>query len=151
MIDGARFVHVNLVARDWRRLAQFYEHVFGCEHVGPERDLSGDWLEKGTGVPDAAIRGIHLRMPGDGSSGPTIEVFQYNRIQETEPTAINRAGWAHIAFAVDDVAEARREILEAGGGEVGQIVTLNVPGAGRVTFAYLTDPEGNIIQLQHWQ
>jgi len=150
MIDGARFVHVNLVAKDWRQLAQFYERVFGCERVGPERDLSGDWLEKGTGVPDAAIRGIHLRMPGDDSSGPTIEVFQYNRLQDSEATAINRPGWAHIAFAVDDVAEARRQILEAGGGEVGQIVTLDVPRAGRVTFAYLTDPEGNIIELQHW-
>jgi hypothetical protein len=27
---------------------------------------------------------------------------------------------------------------------------LDIPGAGRVTFVYLTDPEGNIIELQHW-
>src|SRR5215831_9165895 len=25
----ARFAHVNLIARDWRRLAQFYTKVFG--------------------------------------------------------------------------------------------------------------------------
>jgi catechol-2,3-dioxygenase len=34
----ARFGHVNLVARDWRRLADFYTRVLGCEFVPPERD-----------------------------------------------------------------------------------------------------------------
>jgi hypothetical protein len=29
-------------------------------------------------------------------------------------------------------------------------VSLDIPNAGRVTFVYLTDPEGNIIELQHW-
>ena len=150
MIDGARFVHVNLVARDWKRLAAFYEQVFGCEQVGPERDLAGAWLEKGTGVPGAAIRGVHLRLPGEGPDGPTVEIFQYNQLEHGDAPAVNRPGWAHIAFAVQDVAQARREVLEAGGGEVGQTVTLDVPGAGQVTFAYLTDPEGNIIELQQW-
>jgi len=150
MIEGARFVHVSLVARDWRRLAAFYKRVFGCEQVGPERDLSGAWLEDGTGVPGAAIRGVHLRLPGAGSDGPTVEIFRYSELQEGSATSINRPGWAHIAFAVYDVAQARQEILEAGGGEVGEIVTLDVPGAGQVTFAYLTDPEGNIIELQQW-
>ena len=35
---GARFGHVNVIARDWRRLADFYAEVFGCELVPPERD-----------------------------------------------------------------------------------------------------------------
>jgi predicted enzyme related to lactoylglutathione lyase len=41
-------------------------------------------------------------------------------------------------------------VLAAGGGSLGQIVTLQVPAVGSVTFAYVTDPEGNIIELQHW-
>ena len=150
MIEGARFVHVNLVARDWRRLAAFYEQVFGCEQVGPERDLSGAWLEDGTGLPGAAIRGVHLRLPGAGPDGPTVEIFQYEDLHEGTATAVNRPGWGHIGFAVQDVPEARREVLEAGGGEVGETVTLEVPGVGQVTFAYLTDPEGNIVELQNW-
>jgi hypothetical protein len=33
----ARFAHTNLVADDWRQLASFYEEVFGCIPLPPER------------------------------------------------------------------------------------------------------------------
>jgi len=35
----AKYKHTNIVANDWRSLAKFYEDVFGCEFVPPERDL----------------------------------------------------------------------------------------------------------------
>jgi catechol 2,3-dioxygenase-like lactoylglutathione lyase family enzyme len=63
---------------------------------------------------------------------------------------IHRPGYAHIAFQVADVAAARDEVLAAGGKEYGQLVSVPVPGAGVVTFVYVTDPEGNIIELQSW-
>ena len=150
MTVEARFVHANLVARDWRRLARFYERVFGCTPVPPERDLAGQWVEDGTGVPGARIRGVHLRLPGWGADGPTLEIFQYNREEERPESAINRPGFAHVAFGVDDVEAAREAVIAAGGGTVGQLVSLAVPGAGTVTFVYVTDPEGNIIELQQW-
>ncbi len=145
-----RFVHTNLVARDWRRLARFYEDVFGCEPLSPERDLSGAWLEAATGLPGAHILGIHLRLPGYGDAGPTLEIFQYDRLAEWPETAVNRPGFGHVAFAVDDVAAAVEAVQAAGGGAVGEIISLDVPGAGTVTFAYLTDPEGNVVEVQRW-
>ena len=147
---NAKYTHTNIVAQDWKRLAQFYEQLFDCVPVPPERDLSGPWLDAGTGLPDAHIRGIHLRLPGGGESGPTLEIFQYNREEPRPATAINRPGLAHLAFAVADVEAARQAVLEAGGTAVGDLVSLEVAGAGRVTFAYVTDPEGNIIELQRW-
>ena len=80
MIGGARYVHTNLIARDWRALAAFYRSVFGCVDVPPERDYSGPGLEAGTGVSGAALRGIHLRLPGNGADGPTLEIFTYTRL-----------------------------------------------------------------------
>lgn len=150
MVVRARFAHANVVAEDWRRLADFYEDVFGCVPLRPERELSGSGLEAGIGVPGAEIRGIHLRLPGYGVDGPSLEIFQYNQHMERSPTAINRPGWAHIAFAVEDVGLAQEAVLAAGGGVVGQVVSLAVPAAGTVTFAYVTDPEGNIVELQRW-
>jgi predicted enzyme related to lactoylglutathione lyase len=147
---SARFVHTNLVARDWRQLARFYEQVFGCVPLPPQRDLAGRWLEDGTGVPGARIQGIHLRLPGYAGEGPTLEIFQYEPEAGRPPTAVNRPGFGHIAFAVDDVETARRAVLAAGGSAVGQVVSLPVPGAGTVTFAYVTDPEGNVVELQRW-
>ncbi len=147
---NAKYTHTNIVAQDWKRLAQFYEQLFDCVPVPPERDLSGPWLDAGTGLPDAHIRGIHLRLPGGGENGPTLEIFQYNREEPRPATAINRPGLAHLAFAVADVEAARQAVLDASGTAVGDLVSLEVAGAGRVTFAYVTDPEGNIIELQRW-
>jgi predicted enzyme related to lactoylglutathione lyase len=146
----ARFVHTSLVAQDWKRLARFYEKVFGCTPMPPERDLKGEYLELATGVCGAQLRGIHLRLPGYGDDGPTLEIFEYNPQVEQAPTAINRPGIAHIAFAVDDVGAARDAVLSAGGDTVGETVSLEVPDLGIVTFAYLVDPEGNILEVQHW-
>lgn len=149
MID-ARFGHVNIVARDWRRLAEFYTRVFGCTFVPPERDLSGPVLEAGTGVPGATIRGAHLRLPGLGPDGPTLEIFEYGSGPERPASAINRPGFGHIAFAVPDVAAARDAVLAAGGGVVGEVVTTGTSDGRRVTWTYVTDPEGNILELQAW-
>lgn len=147
---SARFAHTNIVAKDWRKLAEFYEQVFGCTPVPPERDLSGRWLEDATGVPNAHIRGIHLRLPGHGPEGPTLEIFQYDQEEARSPSAVNRPGFAHIAFAVDDVKAALEDVTMAGGGAIGNVVSLFVAGVGTVTIVYATDPEGNVIELQAW-
>jgi catechol 2,3-dioxygenase-like lactoylglutathione lyase family enzyme len=147
--------HVNLVARDWQRLAAFYERVFGCTRVPPERDLSGSWLEAGTGVAGARIRGVHLRFSGgddrdETAGGPTLEIFGYHPALEPLPTAPNRPGWGHIAFAVRDVPAVRQAVLEAGGRALGELISTEIAGAGEITFAYVADPEGNVIELQRW-
>ena len=146
----ARYVHTNLIAHDWRRLARFYEQVFGCTPVPPERELGGDWLEAATGVPGAQIRGVHLRLPGHGQAGPTLEIYAYHPQTERLATAVNRPGFGHIAFSVDDVEAACEAVLAAGGSTVGPIVSFPVPGAGTVTFVYATDLEGNVVELQRW-
>jgi catechol 2,3-dioxygenase-like lactoylglutathione lyase family enzyme len=146
----SRFAHVNLIAQDWRRLVEFYERVFGCTPVPPERDLAGQWLAEGTGVRDAHVCGIHLRLPDYSEGGPTIEIFEYDPEEVRPATAPNRPGWGHIAFSVEDVPAARDAVIAAGGGTVGETISVDISGVGPITFAYVTDPEGNIIELQRW-
>jgi catechol 2,3-dioxygenase-like lactoylglutathione lyase family enzyme len=150
MAQGAKFAHVNIVARDWRRLARFYRDAFGCGLVPPERRQSGEWLERGTGVPGARLEGVHLRLPGHGRGGPTLEIYQYAEMPEA-PAAANRPGLGHLAFAVDDVERALHALIGHGGREVGSVVTTQVAGAGEITFVYAADPEGNLIELQSWK
>ncbi|MHC4727598.1 MAG: VOC family protein [Planctomycetota bacterium] len=146
----AKYKHTNIVARNWRNLADFYIQLFGCIEVPPERAGTGEWVERCTSVPGAEIRGMHLRLPGFGEDGPTLEIFQYNKALDRPETAINRPGLAHLAFEVDDVETARDEVIVAGGTCVGEMVTIDIPDAGIITFIYMTDPEGNIIELQKW-
>ena len=146
----ARYGHTNLVARDWQRLAAFYAELFGCVAVPPERDYRGRDLEAGTGVRDAALRGVHLRLPGHGDDGPPLEIYTYEHGPQPLPPAANRPGWGHIAFVVDDVAAGRQAVLAAGGSAVGDVVTLETADGRSVTWCYVTDPEGNIVELQAW-
>lgn len=150
MIQGAKYVHTNLIARDWRGLARFYAEVFGCVPVPPERDYAGPDLERGTAVPGARLTGAHLRLPGRGVDGPTLEIYHYSIEEPAPPPRVNRPGFGHIAFEVDSVSEAREEVLRAGGSPVGDIVTLATKSGARVTWCYVTDPEGNIVELQSW-
>jgi catechol 2,3-dioxygenase-like lactoylglutathione lyase family enzyme len=147
---GARYVHTNLVARDWRLLERFYVEVFGCERVPPERDYSGDALEAGTGIPGAKLTGVHLRLPGHGPQGPTLEIFHYEPEDRGPAYAVNRPGWGHIAFEVDHVETARDAVLARGGTAVGEVVELRTGDGRRVTWCYVTDPEGNVLEIQSW-
>jgi catechol 2,3-dioxygenase-like lactoylglutathione lyase family enzyme len=145
-----RYTHTNLIAHDWRRLSAFYQHVLGCVPVPPERHLRGAWLAAATGVAGAELQGQHLRLPGYGETGPTLEIFQYTELAAGPMPSVNRPGLAHLAFAVEDVAAMRAAVLAAGGGVVGEVVTTDIAQAGQITFAYVSDPEGNLIELQRW-
>lgn len=147
---NARYKHTNIVARDWKKLARFYEEVFGCVRVPPERHLSGEWIEKGTGVRGARISGVHLRLPGHGRRGPTLEIFQYEEAEDGLPPKADRCGYGHVAFEVEDVAQGLKKVIEHGGAEVGKVTSLEIEGAGTVAFVYAADPEGNIVELQSW-
>ena len=146
MIAGVRYRHTNLVARDWHGLAGFYIEHFGCIVVPPERDLSGGDFERGVGMKGARARGAHLLLPG--TDDITLEVFEYAEPADAGSRSVTRPGFAHIAFAVESVVDARAEVLRAGGTAVGQVVTTTIAGGARITWCYVTDPEGNIIELQ---
>jgi predicted enzyme related to lactoylglutathione lyase len=150
MLIRAKYVHTNLIARDWKKLVRFYGDVFGCEPKGPERDMSGTWLDDVTSLRDAHLTGVHLRLPGYEDDGPTLEIFSYDKLLECNPPAANRCGFAHIAFAVDDVDRALPSVIAAGGGALGKVAATDVEGVGHLRVVYAQDPEGNIIELQKW-
>lgn len=145
-----KFAHTNIVAYDWKILSQFYQDVFDCETVYPERDLEGDWIDRATAMKDVHIKGTHLRLPGHGDSGPTLEIFQYNKIKNTKKT-IHTMGFSHIAFLVDNLDDILLKLIQNGGSHLGEIVKKEIPNAGTITFVYAKDPEGNIIEIQHWK
>jgi glyoxylase I family protein len=89
-------------------------------------------------------------LPGHSENGPTLEIFEFQPGEESLRPEIARPGFAHIAFEVPDVAKKRDEVTAAGGRAYGEVVTLDIPGAGRLTLCYMCDPEGNIIELQTW-
>ena len=146
-----RYAHTNIIAKDWKKLASFYVDVFGCKVKPPERDLSGDWLDKATGLLNAKLKGVHLILPGYGEDGPTLEIFSYKNLHERIPLMANHKGFTHIAFEVDDVEITFAKALKNDGEKLGEIIEKEIKNVGVIKFTYLRDPEGNIIEIQSWK
>ena len=146
-----RYVHTNIISKDWRKLSAFYQEVFQCKPIPPQRAQEGSWLSQGTGVTQASLEGEHLLFPGYDPDGPTLEIYSYQHMLEKDTeAAANRQGLGHLAFEVADVAEVLRQVVALGGKALGQVTTQKLPGQGNITFVYCCDPEQNIIELQHW-
>ncbi len=146
-----QFVHLNVVSKDWKKLAKFYMDVFKCKPKLPERHLKGDWLDKATKIKNAKIDGVHLILPGNFENPPTLEIFEYNKNNSDSTKSINRTGFTHIAFQVDDVNKVCQLLEKNGGSKLGEMITQEIEGVGIITFIYAKDPEDNIIELQHWE
>ncbi|MGH1336596.1 MAG: VOC family protein [Aureispira sp.] len=145
-----KYVHTNIITDDWKRLAQFYIQAFACKMTLPQRNLSGAWLAQATGVNKAALKGAHLRLPGWGNQGPTLEIFQYEKNEQRSHPLSNRKGLGHLAFEVEEVETALEKALAFGGERYGEIAVHQTEQMGTLTFVYLRDPDGNIIELQNW-
>ncbi len=150
-----KFIHTNIIAKDWKRLSQFYIDVFDCTPKPPERHLSGNWLDQATGLTDAKLHGIHLILPGYGPEhkmdGPTLEIFSYESMDTGSPIPANHTGFGHIAFLVDDVKKIYEKALEHGGQALGEVTQKEIEGVGKLTLIYFRDPEGNIVEIQSWE
>ena len=144
-----RYVHTNIIAKDFRKLIAFYKDVFQCKSIGETRDLRGEWLDKLTGIQNAHIVGEHLCLPGYEDDHPTLEIFSYDSM-ETATVAINKCGIAHLAFEVDDVEKTLQLLLQKGGKQIGEVVKAEYEDGRKATFVYATDCEGNIVELQSW-
>lgn len=146
-----RFAHTNIVSTNWKELVDFYVNTFHCKIVPPIRNQSGEWLDKGTGLQNAKLEGAHLLLPGYGENGPTLEIYQYAKTEHQNFTPPNKRGFGHIAFEVDNVEVVLENLLKNGGSPNGEITKRNVEGVGELTFVYVRDPEGNLIELQSWK
>jgi predicted enzyme related to lactoylglutathione lyase len=147
-----RYVHTNIIAKDWRKLSQFYQKVLHCKPLPQgSRDLKGEWIDKLTGIPSVRVEGEHLLLPGYSEDHPTLEIFSYSQEEYHNSKLINNLGFGHLAFEVDDVRETLKEFIAEGGGQIGDVVDAIYPDNIKATFVYAKDIEGNIIELQSWQ
>lgn len=151
MENDIRYVHTNIISKNWKELARFYIDTFHCKPIYPERNLFGDWIDQLTRINKVRIKGIHLRLPGY-EDGPTLEIFEYspNCLTDCGPE-INRQGLAHLAFHVNSVENTLKNVLDNGGEQLGELAVRDFAEFGTLTVVYTRDPEGNIVEIQNWK
>jgi len=144
---GTRYLHTNIIAKDWRTLVKFYTEVFGCELVQPVGDPGNEWADGQTGICGVSMTGARLKLPG---SDAMLEILSCEPEGLDSWRPVNRPGLGHLAFYVDDIEQALADITAHGGQQVGEVVRHTTNGAGTLIKVYACDPEGNVLELQNW-
>lgn len=142
----SRLLHVNINAKDWKKVVAFYEDVFGCIQMPPQKKIDGDYAAGLTGLEGADIEGMTLVFPDD-KEGTQLEVFQYNMKDDSSSQAINLTGLGHIAIDVDDIDAVTEKLTKAGGSYVGKQIRRTYEDKPDLYIHYVRDCEGNIIEL----
>jgi len=137
-----RYLHTNIVAKDWRKISQFYQDVFGCKPMDPQRNYSGEWIENAHGIKGVEVEGEHIELPGYGEDGPTFEIFSFKPEGTQGPLKMYDYGFAHICFEVDDIGETLRMIEGCGG-----TIISTFPDNYNERCVFTKDPEGNIVEI----
>lgn len=146
-----RFAYTNFVSTNWKSLVDFYIKTFSCKIIPPIRNQSGEWLDKGTGLKNAKLEGAHLLLPGHGQNGPTLEIYEYENIENQNFISPNKKGFGHITFEVGSVEIILEKLIKNGGKFNGEVTKRKVEGVGEVIFVCARDPEGNLIEMQSWK
>jgi catechol 2,3-dioxygenase-like lactoylglutathione lyase family enzyme len=139
-----RFDQTTFLADDVEGLSRVYVDALDCETVVDPQEVDGA-VSRAAGVPDATIALSILRLPGRGDHGPVLELYS---VSGPRPDGWSyRSGSGQIAFEVDDLETGIGRVIAAGGSQLGEVVEWTAPSGAVARFVYLTDPEGNIIDL----
>ncbi|MFF9045949.1 VOC family protein [Streptomyces parvulus] len=129
-----RFHHISLSVADLSAQEAWYGDAFGLTHAEERLDL-----------PEAGVRTVVL----SDAAGLRVEFVERRGsgpVSHTDPfTATAAQTFTHLALQVADLDAAfTRLTAERGAG----LVSPPAPGATEgMRFAYVTDPEGNLLEL----
>jgi len=126
------------------------------DHIGlsvADLDAQSSWYQRAFGltatrafvVPQASLRGVFLV----GEDGLVIELLEragstHRPPASSPPDELLTQGWAHVCLRVASVDDVFAALIAAGAGAVTEPGPSPEPG---VRFAFVTDPEGNFIEL----
>lgn len=125
--------HIGLSVGDLDAQRDWYRAAFGFEASDPFE------------IAPLGLRGVFVLGP----DGIAIELLErrgstHRAPATSPPDELLAQGWGHVCFRVDDVDATFEALVEAGAVPVSPPGPSPQPG---VRFAYLTDPEGNFIEL----
>lgn len=141
--------HVGFSVSDLEASIVFYRDGLGLR-LHHRQTGDNPYTRTLVGYPDAVIHVAQFVIGGQAPppSGHILELIEYEQPQgdRIEPSNA-RIGSAHLAFLVDDLAEAVTRVREFGGVLLSEPVeiTAGINAGGRAV--YLRDPDGITLEL----
>ena len=134
--------HTAIATRDIEALSAWYIDMFGLEKRCDDGWANAPELDQIVGLQNSAARFMLL-----SGGNHCIELFEFSSPDSEDHTPnrpVNKPGFTHVCFAVDDIV-AEHARLSAAGMKFFSTPTI---AAGRPLVAsYGRDPDGNVIEL----
>lgn len=137
-----RLTHVGICVSDLERSLPFYRDALGFRELGT-LDVAGDEASRLLAIADVKLHAVYLER-----DDTRIELLFYperGSPADPEPVAMNRPGFTHLSFRVDDL-EAVTAAIAASGGRVLEETRIDNPRFGAKAI-FATDPDGTRIEL----
>jgi glyoxylase I family protein len=121
-----RIHHTAIICADYDRSKQFYTEILGLKIIAENYRRDRDSYKLDLGLPD----------------GSQIELFSFPNLPP-RPSRPEACGLRHLAFAVEDVDQAKAE-LEAKGV---QVEPIRLDEFTHKRFTFFADPDGLPLEL----
>lgn len=136
-----RMDNVGIVVEDLEETITFFREL-GLELEG-RATVGGEWAGRVTGLREQEVEIAMMRTP-DGHSRLEISRFiTPPAVEDHRNAPVNALGYLRVMFAVDDIAETLKRLLERGGQLVGEVVQYETS----YRLCYLRGPGGLLIGL----
>ena len=121
-----RIHHTAIICADYARSKQFYTEILGLKIIAENYRRDRDSYKLDLALPD----------------GSQIELFSFPN-RPPRPSRPEACGLRHLAFAVEDVDQAKAK-LEAQGI---QVETIRLDEFTHKRFTFFADPDGSPLEL----
>lgn len=143
--------HIGVTVPDIEEATVFFKKAFDAKIAYDNKKiedepLAGPNLEKTLGLKKGT-KVIHMRLLSFNNSA-SIELFNYVDADQRRPSIASDLGVQHFGFYVDDIKEAAKAFVEAGGellNDPGELLGDLEDGTGH--FVYGRAPWGMLIEL----
>ena len=138
MVTGIN--HAGLVVKDLEKATEFYRDAIGLKLLR-SFERTGEAISQVLGYENTHLKAV---LMGTGE-GPTLELIQYVNPPPADRSTEERnvLGAGHLAFTVEDAAEALQDLIKKGAKGLNPPVEVS-PGR---KVCYFQDPEGNWLEL----
>lgn len=143
-VKPAFIKHIGIIVSNMERSIDFYCDTLGFELEATVELIAGDTVEKGVGIPGAAIKSTYMKL-GEGST--MIELLQYlnPKSKPIPPDAkSNDIGVGHAAFYVEEIESYYEMLVKKGVKFISPGVMESSTGA---RFCYFYDPDGAVLEI----
>ena len=137
------FDHITVVVRDIKAAKSFFA-LLGFEEI-QSSVISGKAMEDYMGVKDIEADHITLAIENPHAEVQLLHYRHPNAIVDADSANLNKLGFNHICFAVDDIEAEVRRLMAAGVRLRNRIMEFH-----NRKLVFLCGPEDVTVELAQW-